>query len=123
MALNERYSITIDGKNVVVSVSGYNRATAHPIDQGFSIVYGKRSRRMNLSVEAIDLWRTRFYGKRSLFEVQNAVNTLYVLYQEPTADNVAKLLRRGTAAIKLADGDDLTQIQEAPKKKGAQKGE
>lgn len=95
VALDEKYSFDIDGEDIIVKVKDYNRETRHPIDKSFSI--NSKIRKITLSSDAILIW-SQFYksGPYSLFEVQNAINKLYLTYQDITITNVKKILS-GTA--------------------------
>ena len=92
--LNEKYTFSFDDKNVYVKVNNYARITAHPISENFYIKNDMR--RMTISVMAISLWKSKYFGKHSLIDVQNAINYLKVSYQEvndETIDSALKSIR------------------------------
>ena len=77
--LNEKYNFSIDGDNVVVDIKNYNRHTKHPITDSFFI--NSKIRKITLSPEAISIWieLTQDRLRYTLFDVQNAINKLYLL--------------------------------------------
>lgn len=96
--LNSRYIFTIDGSQILVKIQNYDRVTAHLMSKGFSL--NTKVRKIDITPEAIKLWNESFKDKYSLFEVQNAINTLVSTYQQPSFEEVADQLKRGSAKIK-----------------------
>ena len=96
--MRDKYSFKLFDKYIVVSCRGYNRTTLHDITKPFEI----RSpiRKVKLSVQAINLWIEKYQEKYSLVEVQNAISTLIVTYQEVTPENIDIYLRRNGPQIK-----------------------
>ena len=99
--LNEKYSFIIDDTKIIVKVNNYDRATTHNIADGFLLT--TTIRRIKISSEAINMWinLTNKKIKCSLFDVQNAINTLTVLYQHCNEDNVIEQLKRDDNKIKI----------------------
>ena len=97
--LKTRYSFQIDGSQIFVQINGYNRVTAHPVDKAFSL--NTKVRKVDITPLAIKLWSESFKDKYSLFDVQNAINTLLSTYQTPSFEDVADQLKRGDAKIKV----------------------
>ena len=100
-ALTNKYIFSIDGNDIVVRTSAYNRETRHPIDQPFHI-NAKHIRKICFNLEAINIWRSLLSKgfPANLIVVQQAVNMLTVTYQTITEDNVRKILSGQTMAIK-----------------------
>lgn len=89
--LNRKYSFFVDENEIIVKVNDYNRKTRHPIDKSFSI--NSKIRKITISAEAISIWlELSKGGSYSLFAIQNAVNKLYLTYQNITLLNVKKIL-------------------------------
>lgn len=96
--LDERYDFKVENDNVFIMIKGYNRTTVHPRGKVFSI--NAKIRKIDIEPEAVEMWWNTFRSKHSLFEVQNAINTLVVLYQSPTVEDVKKLFDRGNTTIR-----------------------
>lgn len=80
--LNEfinRYSFEITEKYIIVKVNGFNRPTLQHKNEMFSI--SCKGRYLNITPESIKLWENNF-KEYSLIEVQQAINKLYLMYQE-----------------------------------------
>lgn len=95
--LNVKYSFYIEGDMIVVSCSGYNRSTLHPKDKPFHINSRKYvKRKICFNLDAIEIWLKLVEEKckYSLFDVQQAVNTLAITYQQVNYDNVKKFLSK-----------------------------
>ena len=97
--LKSRYVFEVDGSQILVKIQNYDRVTAHPLTKGFSL--NTKVRKIGLTSEAIKLWDESFKDKYSLFEVQNAINTLISTYQQPSFEDVADQLKRGNAKVKV----------------------
>lgn len=100
--LNERYKFKIEDGKIVVYFDAYNRSTSHDIDKPFFINAKKIRRKMNFTVEAINMWRS-FVAKEyswTLIDVQNAVNALNITYQ-PISENSVELLLKKTRNLRI----------------------
>lgn len=99
--LTDRYifgtAIVDNMKYIVVKCKDYNRMVLHEITHKFTI--NSPIKRLTISKEAIDLWLNHF-NNYSLIEVQNAINSLIVSYQDLTFDDILSQLARKTLKIK-----------------------
>ena len=99
-----KYQFELFENYVVVCTNG--RRTLHDKTKGFSLLLPLGRRRVNISTKAIDLWTKKYVEKFSLIEVQNAINTLLVTYQNPSDDNVDGQLKRSRSKLdNLYKGD------------------
>jgi len=96
--MKDKYSFKLFEDYIVVSCKGYNRTTLHDIHSPFEI----RSpiRKIKISTQAIDLWIKKYQNLCSLVEVQNAISTLIVTYQEVNDENIDTCIKRTTSKIK-----------------------
>lgn len=94
---NDKYIIECDDEFLYVKFKYYNRCTAHPIDKPFSI--NSSIRKISFSIDAITIWRA-LKDKYTLFDVQQAVNTCLITYQEINESNVRKVLESAMHKIK-----------------------
>ena len=95
--LNGRYSFELEGSQVLVRINNYNRVTAHSVNERFSL--NTKVRKIDITPEAIRMWKNKFMHKYTLLDVQNAINTLISTYQMPDIVDVESQLKRGTAEI------------------------
>lgn len=97
--INDRFIFEIKGDLILVSSKKMKRATAHKKTESFDLnfKFGKQYSWM-ISSLAIQIWE---YGDKtySLIDIQNAINKLLVMYQEPSQEDVLKLLKRQTEEI------------------------
>lgn len=96
--LNARYEFEVEADKIFVKVKGYNRTTVHPRGVQFSL--NSKVRKLAIEPEAVDMWVSSFKDTRSLFEVQNAINILVILYQKPTVEDVKMIFERGDTKIR-----------------------
>ena len=99
--LTQNYHFENLGKYIVVSFTGDSRKTktVHDSSEGFSI--SSKVRRINISKDAIDLWADGYdYEGYSLIEVQNAINTLIVTYQDLTKEGLDSQLKTNHLKLK-----------------------
>lgn len=75
----DRYEFSIINDFVLVLCKDGGKKTFHNINEGFRLT--SPMRKVNIHKDAILLWKEKYYGKYSLVEVQNAMNTLLVTYQ------------------------------------------
>ena len=98
--LTKNYEFEDLGKYIVVSFKGDSRKTKtlHDSSEGFSI--SSKVRRINITKDAIDLWTSNYvYQGYSLIEVQNAINTLIVTYQDLTPEELDNQIRKNHLKI------------------------
>lgn len=84
--LNSKYSFKYEGGVILVSTSNYSKITAHTLDKKFYL--NTKIGKMTITVEAIKQWVENFKDKYSLIDVQNAINTLIVTYQQHTTSEI-----------------------------------
>lgn len=87
------YDVSVKNGMIDVTSKTRNMHTMHFFDKSFSLL-NKNIRRITFTPFAMQMWRDNFLGVYSLFRVQNAVNSLVVIYQEPTVESVKKYLSR-----------------------------
>lgn len=97
--LNGRYMFEVNDDMILVKIQNYNRVTAHPLTETFSL--NTKVRKIDITPEAISIWHKNFKSKWTLFEVQNAINILITTYQVPEVEDIEDQLKRGTAKIKI----------------------
>lgn len=90
-SLINKYEFNIHGQYVIVSVKTFNRPTLHDKNKPFAIACS--SRKLIITPEAINLWENHFRD-RNLIEVQNALNTIILMYQSPNPQDVEKILNK-----------------------------
>lgn len=84
-----RYSFELSGSFVIVKVIGFNRPTLQNKNEIFSICC--KGRYLNITPEAVEQWENNFPDK-NLIEVQQAINTLLLMYQPVQTKDIAKIL-------------------------------
>ena len=92
--VNERYDFKLTEYGILVIANG--RKTLHEFDKSFSLLLPLERRIIKIKKSAIDLWSKKYIDKYSLIEVQNAINTLAVTFQniaESTIDEQIKVTR------------------------------
>ena len=101
--IDNKYKFTLIDNQIEVSLTSYFRHTLHDIDKPFSI-YVKDVRRITFNPITIDIWiklkDDKKYNKFSLLAIQQAINLLYINYQELNLDNVKKILSKREIKIK-----------------------
>ena len=75
-------------QNIIVGNNYMKRITPHPINKGFGL--NSKVRVIKISKEAISIWME--LKEYNLFEIQQAINILKMLFQEVDATSVKKLL-------------------------------
>lgn len=93
--LKEKYSFELNNSNnILVKTKTNSRLTYHNINKPFRInIIGKRV--VVFSKDAIDIWKDLYEKYNySLLDVQNAVNKLYISFQEINKENVQKILSK-----------------------------
>lgn len=96
--LESYYTITFDSDSERILVSGKrrpNRITYHSIKENFKINFFKLNKLMTISKEAIDMWLQIGVEDYTLISVQNAMNYLYITYQDITKEKILKILNKG----------------------------
>ena len=99
--LNEKYFFELEGDMILVCLHHYDRVTAHPVNKSFHINC-KDVRKVCFSLDAIDVWKQMIKKtkKYSLFDVQQAVNKLHLMYLDTTYTNVERMLENGITEVK-----------------------
>lgn len=92
-----KYAFEMSGDYVVVKVN--NRRTVHPADKAFSLLLPLERRRIKVTPKAISLWEKRYLERYSLLEVQNAINTLAVMFQNMSEANIDAQLKRARSKL------------------------
>lgn len=96
--LNAMYYFEYDAKNdvIITKLSTCKRTTVHDASQSFHINAKRIGRKVVFSTTAINIWKSFCVdgklNRYSLFDIQNAVNKLKIMYQEPTRKSVLNLL-------------------------------
>lgn len=75
-------------QNILVGNNYMRRITPHPINKGFGL--NSKVRVIKISKEAISIWMG--LKEYNLFEIQQAINILKMLFQEIDTTSVKKLL-------------------------------
>ena len=88
----DRYDIDLVGDYIVVTCKTLKRKTLHDLDKGFPL--STPVKKMNITRQAIELWRKDYIGHYSLIEVQNAINTLIITYQNVNDLQIREQLKR-----------------------------
>lgn len=95
--LNNKYTFDIKDDFIIVSNTDYTRLTCHDINKKFSL--NTKVKKVTITPQAIEIWkncRNKDTGKSdfTLFEVQDAINSLILTYQQPIEEYVKKELQR-----------------------------
>ena len=91
--LNDKYDFYVEGEYIVVKLRNYNRSTKLPLDKSFFI--NSDIRKISFSVDAIKLWlKLKDETKYTLLDIQQAVNSAYILYIEINEKNILDLLKK-----------------------------
>lgn len=85
----KRYSFENSSEYIIVRVNGFNRPTLQNKSKIFSVFC--KGRYLNITPEAVKLWEDNFPNK-NLIEVQQAINTLILMYQQINVNDVKKVL-------------------------------
>ena len=88
----DRYVITTAGNYIVVECKTLNRKTLHDLDKDFQL--STPVRKINISKQAIDIWVKDYIDTYSLIEVQNAINTLIITYQNVNDSQIKEQLKQ-----------------------------
>lgn len=97
--LNDLYDFEIKSDLILVKSKKIQRTVVHKKKEKFSL--NTKLSKITISPLAIQTWEYDFKNEGyNLFEVQNAINKLYTLYQEPSKKDILKLLKRRTEKIK-----------------------
>jgi len=91
IAFKEKYKISLIDNKIMVECTNFNRPTLHQLDKTFFLFAG--GRKINITPVVIKLWIEHFQ-KYHIVEIQNLANTLYLMYQNPSAEDIEKLLNK-----------------------------
>ena len=87
-----------DTDEVITKLSTCKKQTRHPASKTFVINAKKFKKKLQFTPDVIELWKSfqsnNELKKHSLIEVNNVVNKLKIMYQEPTRQTVINMLRR-----------------------------
>lgn len=97
--LKEKYKFELFGDFIVTSCAGIDRKILHPINKSFAI--NTPIRKITISELAIKMWIEHFQSNYNLLEVQNAISSLIVTYQDISVEDVGKILAKGGTLITL----------------------
>lgn len=90
--LNENYIFVVKDDLLLVKVKDFARTTSHDINHNFFIK--SKVRKLTIITDAMKMWIKYFIdSKWTLIDVQNAVNSLIISYQEINFENVECRLR------------------------------
>ena len=92
-----RYKFELYNDFIMVIANG--RKTLHDRTKGFSLLLPIERRRIKITEKAIDFWIKEASPNYTLIEVQNAINTLVVTYQNVTQENIRSQLKRGRSKL------------------------
>ena len=96
--LDSKYKFELIDKYIIVSCSGFDRKVLHEIDKPFSL--NTSIKKLTITKEAIDFWIYKFKDNYSLIDVQNAINSLIVTYQDITLPEIELVLHRQNLLVK-----------------------
>lgn len=85
----DKYDVTIADKFIVFMLTYQDCNKCYPIGKKFNVMT-KDKTKLTIQPLAVDYWREQ--DKYSIFRIQNAINKLIIFNQEPTYDNITKLL-------------------------------
>lgn len=88
----DRYDIKLLDDYILVTCKTLNRKTLHDLDKGFPL--STPIKKMNITKQAIELWKNDYKDSYSLIEVQNAINTLIITYQNVNDFQIREQLKR-----------------------------
>ena len=96
--LNSIYQFEYDDDMVAVMCKG--RISIHDANKKFTI--STPISKITLTLDAIEYWKKQIhnYVSYSLFDIQNTMNLLKVIYQEVNYENVINYLRNDIKQIK-----------------------
>ena len=97
--LNSKYLFEYVQGYVVTSCAGFGRKVMHDINQGFSL--NTPIRKIKITKDAIDFWINEFKDEYTLLDVQNAISSLIVTYQDISLDDIKTVLQRKDSLVKV----------------------
>lgn len=98
--MDDKYFFTLHSDHIIVGNKNYGRQTAHSRDESFLLILDKGKTFLKITPYAVNLWEKSFKETCSLPEIQNVINTLVVLCQTPSIEDVTKQLQRENNKIK-----------------------
>ena len=107
--INGKYKFELMGDYVVVHTMDSTRATLHRKDKSF--ILNTALRKLTISKRAMALWEEYFNPEFTLLEVQYAINSLVVTYQDVTVDDVLNILERGNTKVLKSNESDYNEIK------------
>lgn len=97
--LEAQYSFEYDAETdeVITKLSTCKKQTRHKASESFIIIAKKLGKKIIFSKEVLDIWKSFRTDEKlstySLFAVNNTVTKLKIMYQQPTRQNVANMLK------------------------------
>jgi len=92
------YSVETRNRNLYITPSNWNRTTVHPMNKDF--IVQSKSRKIILHTYSMKIWSKYFKNEYSVFDIENAINTLTILYQDITNENIVKILQKENLQIR-----------------------
>jgi hypothetical protein len=95
---NDRYTIVLDKKYLIVKTNGKNLMLAHSLKEKFVVTFGDSKngyKKMTITPEASKLWARNYQGIHTLFEIQNAINTLRIIGSEINEESIENYFKKG----------------------------
>lgn len=89
---NDRYTFSYIEGYILVHCNILNKKTFHDTNKSFSLK--SPVRKVTISKEAIDFWKDNYYEDYSLIEVQNAISSLVITYQEVNKSQLDRELKK-----------------------------
>ena len=91
-SFKDKYLIEkLDDDRLIVSCKNYERTTVHSTHKTFFLA--TNGRKINITENVITLWMNYFQNYH-LVEIQNYANMLYLMYKNPTQDDILKLINK-----------------------------
>jgi hypothetical protein len=89
---NDRYTFSYMDNYLLVHCSVLNKRTFHDMSKGFSLK--SPVRKITISKDAMKIWKDNYAEEYSLIEVQNAINTLMITYQDVNPSQLDRELKK-----------------------------
>lgn len=97
--LNSKYEFTYIPNYIVTTCTGFGRKVLHDVNKSFSL--NTPIRKIKITKEAIDFWVNEFRNEYTLLDVQNAISSLIVTYQDISLEDIKTALKRGDSLISI----------------------
>lgn len=90
-AFKNKYKISLLNNKIMVECTNFNRPTLHVRDKTFFLF--ANGRKINITPNIIELW-IEYFQNYHLVEIQNYANMLYLMYQNPTTEDIEKIIKK-----------------------------